>query len=295
MTTSDRIGAEGPRCVRLSDYRCLTVSGPDAATFLQGQLSSDLDSPQASTGQMASFNTPQGRVIAILRLLRLGDEVCLILPAELAEPVIERLGRFILRARVEMEISATVELLGLMPQAGRSLPALPGCHRLALPVGGLAMAWRTRDGSAMIGSPPWREARPEDWAAAETAAGLPEVSAATSGQFVPQMLNLDLLGGISFTKGCFVGQEVVARAHHLGRVKRRTHLFAGPGGCAEPGDSLYRGDRAAGAVVRTAALDAARDLILASVSSGPGPLGLAGQADTLEPLELPYPVPGAPD
>jgi folate-binding protein YgfZ len=127
-------------------------------------------------------------------------------------------------------------------------------------------------------------------------AGLPEVYAVTAGRFVPQMLNLDLLGGISFTKGCYVGQEVVARAHHLGRIKRRMRLFTAPGGAAQPGDPVYRDARAAGHVVRVAPLDSQRDLLLAAVASGTGPLCLAEDGTALDERPLPYaiPEPGAP-
>jgi len=295
VTANDQTTTDSPRFARLDEYQCLVVSGPDAAAFLQGQLSCDLDSPEAFTGQLASFNTPQGRVVAMPRMLRVGEAVHLVLPAELAGPVAAQLGRFILRARVTVEIAPAIEVLGLMPQAQCTLPAVPGLQVLGLPADGLAMALSATGDDPLVGSLPWRESRADDWLAAETAAGLPEVFSATSGQFVPQMLNLDLLGGISFTKGCFVGQEIVARAHHLGRIKRRTRLFAGPGGCAAPGQTVYRGDRAAGAVVRSAALGPHRDLILASVAPGPDPLSLAGQTDELEELELPYSVPGSPD
>lgn len=297
MTASNRTPTGTPHFARLGDYQCLVVSGPDAVAFLQGQLSCDLDSPEASTGQLSSFNTPQGRVIAMPRMLRVGDTVFLVLPSELAGPVAAQLGRFVLRAKVTLEIPPAIEVLGLMSPAPRAMPAAPGLHVLELPADGLAMAialTRT-DGVSASGSFPWLESHADDWLAAETAAGLPEVFAATSGQFVPQMLNLDLLGGISFTKGCFVGQEIVARAHHLGRIKRRTHLFAGPGGSIAPGQTVYRGDRAAGAVVRTAALGADRDMILASIGPGSGPISLAGQTGELEELELPYSLPVSPD
>jgi folate-binding protein YgfZ len=158
----------------------LRFRGPDAASFLQGQLSNDVESLADGALQLAGYHNPQGRVIALLRLARLGREELLAqLPQELAGPVAARLRRFVLRSRLSIELLDT--------------PAAPSA---------------TRSRSADI------------------AAGLPQVYLATSEKFVAQMLNLDCVGAVSFTKGCYAGQEIIARAHYRGRMKRRMQRFA---------------------------------------------------------------------
>ncbi len=177
----------------------LRFCGRDAAGFLQGQLSSDVQALREGAQQLAGYHTPQGRVIAVLRLARLGPEVLhACLPAELAEPVAQRLRRYVLRAKLTIEVLAEAD-------------------------GGNATRSR----------------------AADIAAGLPQVYVATSEKFVAQMLNLDCIGAIAFDKGCYTGQEVIARAHYRGRVKRRMQRFATRTPLAaplRPGDALRLGD-----------------------------------------------------
>jgi folate-binding protein YgfZ len=154
----------------------LRFRGRDAASFLHGQLSSDVLGLAVGAQQLAGYHNPQGRVIALLRLARPDhDELLAQLPAELAEAVAQRLRRYVLRAKL------TIELLQAQAAARSRL--------------------------------------------ADIAAGLPQVYTATSEKFVAQMLNLDCLGAVAFDKGCYTGQEVIARAHFRGRVKRRMQRF----------------------------------------------------------------------
>ena len=119
--------------------------------------------------------------------------------------------------------------------------------------------------------------------------GLPFIVASTQELFVPQMLNQDLIDAISFTKGCYVGQEVVARTQNLGRIKRRMLRFASPTS-ADPGDALTDPDAAvAGKVVRSAPSEDGHELLAVVQLAAAGPLMLAGQV--LEPLPLPYTLP----
>jgi tRNA-modifying protein YgfZ len=171
----------------------LRFQGRDAIAFLQGQLSNDIDALAVGATQLAGYHNPQGRVIALLRLARVAaEEIHAQLPQELAEPVAQRLRRYVLRSKLTIDI-------------------------LDAPATGAA-ATRSRR--------------------ADIAAGLPQVYAATSEQFVAQMLNLDCIDAVSFTKGCYTGQEVIARAHYRGRVKRRMQRFvtmaAAPGAAAAP-------------------------------------------------------------
>ena len=208
----------------------LRVAGPDATSFLQGQLTNDVRLLEDGRTQLAACNTPQGRVIALLRLRQRDEAIHALLPAELAEPLAMRLRKFVLRARVHLQVATELQVAWVTDDwrsaaAGTELAFAyaPGRRVIAA----TADAWHS-----MGGAPP--EAHPgieREWLAADIEAGLPQVLSATSENFVPQMLNLDLLDAISFRKGCYTGQEIVARTQHLGRIKRRTfryRLAAGP-------------------------------------------------------------------
>ena len=222
----------------------LRFYGEDAARFLQGQVTHDTQLLADGRTLLAACNTPQGRVIALLRLKQTEDAVYALLPADLLEHVASRLRRFVLRAKVDVQIAADLQVawVGGHPfsetlavesyDATRTLSAIPqagatevvsfdyGAGRQVVAAPGAAL--RAITGLSLSRSLPRIE---EEWWAADIAAGLPQVFRASSEQFVPQMLNLDLLDGISFTKGCYTGQEIVARTQHLGRIKRRTFRY----------------------------------------------------------------------
>ena len=164
-------------------YSKIIVSGADAFDFLQAQLSNDLRLLDERDELLAAWCNPKGRVICILRIRRSDAGYVLILPAELAESVLQRLTLFRFRSRVEFQPA----------------PASP-------PDLGI-------QGSL------------EEWLLDNLKSGRPEVWQAQSEAFTPHMLNLDLIGAISFDKGCYPGQEIVARTHYRGATKRRTHRF----------------------------------------------------------------------
>lgn len=169
----------------LTHLGALCITGPDAVRFLQGQLSNDVTRLSADRPLLAGFHNPQGRAIALLRLVWLGpDSILAILPHELVSPVAARLSKFVLRAKVRIVDDSThaalIDYARLDSNRSRAL---------------------------------------------SIAAGLPQVYAATSEAFVAQMLNLDVLGAIAFDKGCYTGQEIIARAHYRGKVKRRMQRF----------------------------------------------------------------------
>lgn len=261
--------------IELGDYACLEISGEDAGAFLQGQLSNDVRQIGPGEGQLSTFNDPQGRVIAILRLFRVPGGFVGALPRPLLEPVARRLGMFLLRARAVITAPAPWRVFG---HSGRPPVSLADSPALRLPGDDLWISVRHGDpGSASAASPAW--------AALETRSGIPEVYPETSGRFVAQMLCLDRLAAISFTKGCFVGQEVIARAHHLGRVKRHAHLYRCADRSVGPGDPVTLDDGKVGEIARVADDPDAR-LVLAVIRDGTsGGLQAAGQL--LEPLPDP--------
>jgi tRNA-modifying protein YgfZ len=254
----------------LESLGALRARGRDVVAFLQGQLSNDVRALAAERSLLAGYHNPQGRALALLRLIESAPgEVLAILPRELVAPVISRLKTFILRSKVELEeVSDAWRIEGLVgsgapepaPSAGPGVTPLapPLAARLPRAAGAVA---RLGDSFALhVGERPPRwlivspagnpngepglarcaRAAPEVWQRLAIENGEPQVYAATSGEFVAQMLNLDVLGAIAFDKGCYTGQEVIARAHYRGHVKRRLQRFRstapiplGPGDAGE--------------------------------------------------------------
>ena len=241
----------------LDSLGVLRARGADVVSFLQGQLSNDVALLGPERSLLAGYHNPQGRVIALLRLVQLApDDLLAILPRELIAVVVQRLGKFVLRAKVKLaDDSAAWTVTGLMrcaPPAGAAAAALPatvnGVTRidasLALRVAEEPGRWLlvsplaqppTVSGCSPVGA--------EVWQRLAIAAGEPQVYAATSEAFVAQMLNLDALGAIAFDKGCYTGQEIIARAHYRGKVKRRLQRFrARVPAQLKPGDDGELGD-----------------------------------------------------
>jgi folate-binding protein YgfZ len=229
--------------VPLESAGALAVRGRDAIPFLQGQLSNDLTALSPERSLLAGYHNPQGRVLALMRLLApVPGEALAVLPRELVAPVASRLRAFILRSKVELadessawRIGGLIETAapGAAPPFAAQLPAVAGAvtrlgQSFALRVGDSPARWLIVSAAASPNEPALAgcaRAAPEEWRRLAIANGEPEVHAATSGEFVAQMLNLDVLGAIAFDKGCYTGQEVIARAHYRGRVKRRLQRF----------------------------------------------------------------------
>ena len=222
--------------------------GRDVVAFLQGQLSADLATLTREHSLLAGCHNPQGRVLALMRLLQ-GEpgEVLAVLPRELVGPIVGRLKGFVLRSKVELtDESAAWRIEGLIgPGAGAAGPAPACATQLPATAGAVAHLGSAR--LVRIDDDParWLSVSPTAAPVSERPAGLadcasadsslwrrlavrrgqPEVYAATSGEFVAQMLNLDVLGAIAFDKGCYTGQEIIARAHYRGKIKRRLQRF----------------------------------------------------------------------
>jgi tRNA-modifying protein YgfZ len=237
--------------VSSTSLRALRVSGTDARPFLQGQLSADIDALAPARPLLASCNSAQGRVQAILWLVERSDGIALVLPASMVERTALRLRKYVLRSKVAIAESQEV-------------PDLPQAHAYREP----------------------------DWRLAGIRAGLPQVYPATHEAFVAQMLNLDLLGGVSFEKGCYTGQEIIARTHFRGAIKRRMFRFASPSPPPVPGTRILVGDQHAGDVVDAAATEEGSELLaVISLAQQDAALELETNRGTvLKKLPLPYPV-----
>ncbi len=286
----------------------LSISGPDALGFLQGQLSSDVRLLADGRTQLAALNTPQGRVVALLRLRLVDGTVHALLPTELLEPVHSLLRRFVLRSKVQLRIADELQVVWTGPDGGESgrregtpasspVPDTPAGTVIAFHYARRrwVVAMPAEAAAALTDVAPIAAGRhvQEEWLAMDIADGLPQVFAETSGAFVPQMLNLDLLDAISFTKGCYTGQEIVARTQHLGRIKRRLLGYRLPPGAAPaPQAGLYRdGTKVAEILLSSARGDGVRLLAVTSLEARGSQL-LAEDGRTAEPVELPYPVAG---
>ncbi|WP_139557485.1 CAF17-like 4Fe-4S cluster assembly/insertion protein YgfZ [Methylotetracoccus oryzae] len=231
----------------LDDHAVLAIEGADAVGFLQGQTTCDIKALKPGQMTLGAICNPKGRTLAVFRLLRVESGCLLVLPKDRIDAVRRRLIPYVLRAQIR--ITGDVDdgewsLLGGLGSIGPGAGAVLGMTGEPQPGQALLMstgAWvlaLERSGKYLVAGPSAvtaalrdqlladglaHEITNERWQFAEIADGIPTITDATAEEFIPQMLNLDLLGGISFSKGCYTGQEVVARTHYLGAVKRRMH------------------------------------------------------------------------
>ncbi len=247
----------------------LRAAGEDAEKFLHGQFTNRVEGIGGAV-RLAGWCDGRGRLHAVLRVWAEADGLRLLLPAEIADRFLKRIRMYVLRARVTLEaLPAAFELyLGRegearLLEAGLSAPA-PG-ERLT---GGFGTLLGLEPTAAAPGLPEGGQrilrilpeaassalpASSEAWLAGEAAAGVPVVLAPTIGAFVPQHVNLDLAGGVVFNKGCYPGQEVVSRMHHLGETPRRGLILASEEALQlEPGAPIFSGEDEAGAALSLA-------------------------------------------
>jgi folate-binding protein YgfZ len=274
----------------------IRVEGADATSFLQGQVTADIAGLPTGVSTLAGWCSPQGRVIALPRITPATGGFLAVLPRDLCEPVSERLRRFIMRSKVSVtDASSELAVAGISgrdPGALEAIGALRGeLVTLRLPSSReLLIGSASQLDAAAVGL---SRASPGAWEARCIMEGEPEVYASTSEAWIPQMLNLDLLGAVSFRKGCYPGQEIVARTQNLGRIKRRLlrYLVTGPV-LPAIGSGLFKGEAKVGEVVRSVR-HATTAQLLAVVSLDAAGIGLTDEsgAATCSPEPMPYEVP----
>lgn len=236
------MSATTPSTCACTDTRVLRASGRDARAFLQGQLTRDIVHLGTARAALAAWLDARGRVLTLLEVIPDAEDWLLVVPADLAETVQTRLGRYILRADVELALEPDIAVHAILGDAAgllaeRAVVLDAAAWSLARTN---AVAW-LRIGPALVRAlaPPAAlatvldglpTAEPPAVALAEIRLGLPRVDAASSGKYIPQMLDLDRLGALSFDKGCYPGQEIVARTQNLGSVKRRLARFGADSG-----------------------------------------------------------------
>ncbi|HTQ35529.1 MAG TPA: hypothetical protein VMH77_00720 [Steroidobacteraceae bacterium] len=278
----------------LDDLTALAVRGADVGAFLQGQLSQDMEMLGERGAMLAGLHNPQGRCLALLRLFHLGsDQILLVLPAELATRVRQHLNRYVLRARVKLvDASGSWRIYGLAgPDAEAA--ATTRLHLQLDPTGMRQLILAPRGEPLPQGH---LSARAE-WRVEDIEAGMPEVLERTSGEFIAQMLNLDALGAVSFDKGCYTGQEIIARAHFRGQVKRRMQLFHSDSETPLlPGERIVLGDgRRAQVVLAEGIAEGGQEFLAVTTLPGTGDAAEAGGAGEepatarLPSLQMPLP------
>ena len=299
----------------LTPLSVLSIAGSDAETFLQGQLSNDVKRLAPGQWQATTFNSAKGRVLANFLLWREGNGFGALIPRDVADPVRKRLSMYVLRSKVTLtDASPSWVRYGL---AGPSSKVILDAHFGAAPA---MQAMMEAGGSRILGlgAGRWviltpvadanvtetalsRHAGPTSfnlWQWLAIRAGEPMVTAATQDQFVLQAANLDALNGVSFDKGCYTGQEIIARTQYLGRLKERLFGWHAPIASVEPGSKLYShvfGEQSCGMVVNAApGPDGGVDLLavvqIGAVDAGDVRIG-SSQGPLLEPIALPYAVP----
>lgn len=303
----------------LSSMGLVAVSGADAETFLQGQLVSDVREVSEQRSQPSGMCSIKGRLLASFRIIMRDGTYYLQLPRELADTLIQRLRLYVLRSDVRLEdASDRLVRIGFKGRAAAASVAeafggLPEKTDQAHRAGGLRIVrvggeaprfvtlgdmeesrrlWDTVAETAMpVGIGPW--------ALTDIVAGIPTIRPETSDAFVPQMVNYQAIGGVSFTKGCYTGQEVVARTQHLGKLKRHMHLARVDTDTPPiPGDKVfaphYSDDQGAGRVVNVQAHPEGGYALLAVIrdeSAQNDTLHLtSAQGPTLQLAPLPYPL-----
>jgi len=244
----------------LSHTVLVRARGEDCGEFLQNQLTNDVESLDDGHATVAGYCNPKGRLICLFRIWRDGGGFILQLPADLQEASIGRLRKYVLRAKVEFAVESGLAAFGV---CGKTVTkaleeftgGLPGRQNELVHSGDLTLIRVASDGR-----PRCQVAGPVDacvsaweklarhatavgswtWARLDILAGIPNISAATSESFIPQMVNLDRLDAVNFKKGCYPGQEVVARMHYLGNLKQRMGRFRADADTRpQPGDRIY--------------------------------------------------------
>ncbi len=270
-----RIGTTGNLITDLSHLGFLTATGDDAAGFLQGQLTNDITEVDAARSQLSGYCNPQGRLLAILRIFLREQAYHLELPRALVDSTLERLRKYVLMSKVALEDGGDclVRMGCAGPGAEEELKAVTGkipegidevvstegltLIRIPGPVPRFTIYGKTPAMEKLWSSLDVRCAPvgPQVWERLDILAGLPAIAPETVAEFVPQYVNLDRVGGVSFSKGCYTGQEIIARLHYRGKTKRRmTRLHIACDEPPAPGTPLYapRQAQAAGIVVRAA-------------------------------------------
>lgn len=245
----------------LTDLGIIGVAGDDAATFLHSQLTNDVERLDTSAARLAGYCSPKGRLLASFLMWRNPETVFLQLSRALQPAIQKRLQMFVLRAKAKLSDQGTnTAIVGLAGPAAQNalaewFPVLPTepygkldnangtLIRAADSAGSARYQWITTPEILIAAWPKLCQhltpTGPQAWRLSDIRAGVPQITQPTQEQFVPQMVNYELIGGVNFKKGCYPGQEIVARSQYLGKLKRRTMLATIDSDAAKAGDEVF--------------------------------------------------------
>lgn len=297
--------------LRLADWGVVRAAGPDARSFLHSQLTQDMTSLQPGRARLAGYCSPKGRLLAtfVAWTTQADGDVLLACSADVLPQALKRLSMFVLRAKCKLsDASGEFALWGLAGPIVLDVAAAASWQvspwregvLVTLPpalVDGAPVPRALWAAPAEAAAPDVPALAPAAWAALEACSGVLRVVAATSEQFVPQMANLELVGGVNFQKGCYPGQEIVARSQYRGTLKRRGYVLTA-GAALAPGQDVFHSDdpaQPAGTVALAGTLDDGRHVALASLKIAATSAGTlsAGTPDgpPLHVAALPYEIP----
>ncbi len=311
--------ASGNVLADLSHYGLIEAVGEEARDFLQNQFSNDMRLVGPAQSQISAYCSPKGRMLAAFRIFQQGEKFYLRLPRSILEPTLKRLRMFIMRSKVTLEdASDTLARFGLagpeaaqqlsnildnIPTESNSVAENPGLSVIRLPDPTPRFEIHGEPEAVMT---LWRrlarQATPvgaDCWTWLDIQAGIPEVLPDTVEAFVPQMVNLEALDGISYKKGCYPGQEVVARMHYLGKLKRRMYrAHVSSDAIPSAGDNLYspkETEQSVGKIVEAqpnpeGGVDLLAVIQIASAETANIHLGTSEETPRLDFQDLPYTV-----
>lgn len=245
----------------LTDLGLIAATGEDAPSFLHNQVSNDVEHLGAHEARLAAYCSPKGRMLASLLIWKTGDAIMLQMPRDIQAAVQKRLQMFVLRSKVKLtDVSERHPALGLAGKAAQNalktyFPELPDApyRKIDTEAGTLLRLadvqdmpryqWITSEHTAQAVWPALSEALrpagPALWRLTDIRTGIPRITQATQEKFVPQMINFELIGGVNFKKGCYPGQEIVARTQYLGKLKRRVFLASVASDRVAAGDEVF--------------------------------------------------------
>lgn len=291
------------RHAALLDTVCLEARGADAAAFLHAQLSRAVIDLPPDRAPLAAWADARGRVRALVRVCRLEDRWLLVTPRDGADELLKKLRMFVLRSKVTLARADDIQVTALLDDDDEWLAATgvravdESPNRLVrrddltfVRVG--PSYWQALGAPARLASltADMEEASADEAALAEIQLGIPAVTSAIADRFVAQMLNLDALDAVSFDKGCYPGQEIIARVHNLGGVKRRARRYAAPADPPAAGAAVHASAAQVGEVVRSAPARSGCEL-LAVVDHAAAEMPLTCAGAPLVEHPLPFPVP----
>lgn len=231
----------------------MAVSGPDAGKFLQGQLTCDVLTLADGETSFGASCTPQGRMRALFRLVRHGEQFLLLMPRAVVPSLLESLKKYAVFFKAQLrDASSEYQLWGVL--AAESIAGSADALVVALP-GAISRQLLLLPAAAAAPALPGQAAAAAQWFAAEVLLGEPAVYPETVEKLLPHHANLPGVGGVSFSKGCYTGQEIVARMEYRGKIK--THLQPARLASTEPvlaGSNVLSDGKAVGEVVRSARL-----------------------------------------